>query len=417
MSVRAGVLPRTAGLAAWRSWVRRHQLLLGLAGYALLAGFRYLPALQGSGLLVGGPWDNEQHAWELGWWAYAITHGMDPLTTTYIGSAHGVVNLMWNNSTPLLALLALPATLLLGVVKSFDLLVAFAMFASAGSAFLCLRAFSDRPLSAWIGGLLFGLSPLAVAGAQSGKLPWISLFLVPPMLLLFHRLLIVRRGRPWLLGPLLGLVIAGQLLISEELLCDAALLGALMALLLGLSHRQQVLEAVRFALPALALALATVAATAGYPLLVQFLGPARVHGNVIPVERLTSDLAGFLVPTSHQLVTVGPTVFPSLTAFQTNLGIAESYLGVPLLALMLYAGIRYRGDAVLRWALVLAGLAMLLSLGPHLTVMGHTTRVPLPWALIRHLPLLGLAAPQRVMVFAYLGVALACARLPQLGWG
>ena len=48
------------------------------------------------------------------------------------------------------------------------------------------------------------------------------------------------------------------------------------------------------------------------------------------------------------------------------------------------------------------------SLGTHLTIAGHRT-VPLPWALVRHLPLLRYALPSRLSLYLALGVAVALA--------
>src|SRR4029077_4820310 len=57
----------------------------------------------------------------------------------------------------------------------------------------------------------------------------------------------------------------------------------------------------------------------------------------------------------------------------------------------------------------ITGIVALLSLGPHLHVDGNVTPLLLPWAAVAKLPLMGSALPARLMVIAWLGVALLVA--------
>jgi hypothetical protein len=91
--------------------------------------------------------------------------------------------------------------------------------------------------------------------------------------------------------------------------------------------------------------------------------------------------------------------FPGFSSEQSG------YLGLPLVIILwvfLRRGHRFSG------ALLLALLA--LSLGPRLVLLGHATSLPLPWALLRPLPLLGNALPARLMLYVALAAALAAAR-------
>jgi hypothetical protein len=66
----------------------------------------------------------------------------------------------------------------------------------------------------------------------------------------------------------------------------------------------------------------------------------------------------------------------------------------------------------------LTGLSVLLSLGPFLTVAGHTTGIPGPWSLLRFVPVLGWAkSPSRFAVLATLGLCVLLALTLRDLWG
>ena len=384
-------------------------LYLGLA--LLLCREMWSPGL----VVAGGPPDNEQKVWEIGWWAFSLTHGLNPLYTTYLSPAGHPINLMWNNSTPLLALLAVPLTLLVGAVTSFNLLVVLAIWLDASVAFLCLRALTPRIWSAWLGGLLFGFSPFVYTQLNSGRLPWLALFLLPVMLVLLRQLLVSRPRRRLLLGLEVGLVASAQLLLSEELLATSCLMVALTLLVLAIARPGQVARFLDYSMPVLAIAAATALAICGYPLWMQFFGPGHaIHGSVLNLSSTVSVLSSFLVPTQYQAISLG--LPASRTASLAYRAVSTSYLGLPLLVLASWAAVRGRGDLVTRVAAIMTVGTLALSMGPWLDVSGSATGIPLPWVVLAHIPLLRLAAPQRLMVFAYLGLAVVVARAPTFQW-
>jgi hypothetical protein len=123
-----------------------------------------------------------------------------------------------------------------------------------------------------------------------------------------------------------------------------------------------------------------------------------------------NDLLGLVVPSDLMALSGGPT--STIThAFTGNISETDAYLGVPLLALLVVAcALGWRRPPV-RWAALLGAAAALLSLGPRLHAGGQALPVPLPGAIIGHLPLLESAVPARLMLFAYLAVALILADL------
>ncbi len=89
---------------------------------------------------------------------------------------------------------------------------------------------------------------------------------------------------------------------------------------------------------------------------------------------------------------------------------AGAYIGVPMLLLLLLAWQRLRHvSAAVRWAVPVTGITTVLSLGPHLHLGGVTTAVPLPWIVFDRLPFLEDLDAARLMVLAWVGIAVVVA--------
>jgi hypothetical protein len=129
---------------------------------------------------------------------------------------------------------------------------------------------------------------------------------------------------------------------------------------------------------------------AAYPLAFQFFGPQRVSGSLQPPDVYVSDLLAFVVP--------GPFIH-----FTGNSTENDAYIGLPLLVLFI-AGFRKH-----LWLGLTTAAVAVLSLGPHLHVDGYVTPIPLPWAGLAWLPLIGSALPARLMAIAMLGVGIVVA--------
>src|ERR1700686_751019 len=150
------------------------------------------------------------------------------------------------------------------------------------------------------------------------------------------------------------------------------------------------------------MASAVFAILAGPALIYELFGPEHVHGGIVSSGRYVNDLAGFFVPNSlDRFSSAGSRQLTS--GFSGYDGEFGSYLGVPLIALLAFAGWRLRGRTLLLWLLLLA--AAVFSLGPHLHVLGHDTGVLLPWVLPNHVPLLENAIPSRFNLFIRLAGA------------
>jgi hypothetical protein len=146
---------------------------------------------------------------------------------------------------------------------------------------------------------------------------------------------------------------------------------------------------------------------AALPLKAQLTGPARVQADITPEVRGSSDLLALVTP-NRGMAFDPPAAEPLVERFT---GSAETYLGVPLLLVVLAAAVALRYNAVVRVGSAVLAVCLLLSLGARLRVAGHPTAVRLPWTLMEALPLLQNMVPARLALFTALfaGLLLAAA--------
>ncbi len=176
------------------------------------------------------------------------------------------------------------------------------------------------------------------------------------------------------------------------------LVAAIGVAVLALMHRDQVRPLLPIAATAAGVAIVSFALIAGFPLAFQFFGPQTVSGNVQQPDVYVSDLLAFALPSN-------------LIHFTGNTTENGAYIGLPLLVLFIAGVVIGRKQGWIQWAGWMTLIVTVLSLGPHLHVNGNLTPLWLPWAAVAQLPLMGSALPARLMVIAWLGVALIVAAI------
>ena len=166
------------------------------------------------------------------------------------------------------------------------------------------------------------------------------------------------------------------------------------------------------------MAIGLFAALAAYPIYEMLFGQGHIGGPVVPAGLLQStraDLFGAIIPTSNQLLKI-----PAITSIGNqfvggNLSENGTYIGIPLLILLLMIVLRQRRNATIV-AFASAGcVAWVLSLGAHLSIGGWSSPIPLPGDLLTHLPLLDNTIPARyglyVILFASMLVGIGVERM------
>ena len=359
--------------------------LAGLA-YALVALLAYRPILPGDGarLPTCACGDLVQGVWFLRWTPFALLHGLNPFLTNFIDYPSGV-NLAQNTSMPLLGVLAAPITWVAGPVASLNTLLWLAFPLSATAGFVAFRHWVRWMPAAFVAGLLYGFSPYMVDQGV-GHLNLVFVPFPPLILMVADELFVRQRHNPVRMGVLLGLLAAAQYLVSPEIFASTLLLAVLGLLLLGCSSPGRFRRRLPFALRGVWMAAAICAVLIGYPVYLEVAGPGLIHGSNHGPYSYAADALGMVVPNRHQLLAPSAWITTGDRFIHGDTVENGSYLGIPLLVLLIVAAVRLRGEAVVRWAVVMASAAAVLALGPTLIVDTRTTSVKLPMALLDHLP-------------------------------
>jgi hypothetical protein len=381
------------GVIRW-SGGRRAAAAIALAVYAVLAVALFSATwTRPTTWSIGNPGDPQQFMWFLSWPGFAIPHGLNPLFTNYQFYPAGV-NLMWNTSVLLPALVLNPITRFGGPVLAFNVLATIALPLSAWTAFLLIRRFVSSQFAAAVGGALFGFSPFLTAYSL-GAPNVTAAFMLPVVLLLLDDILRVQRRPPVVAGLLLGLASAAQLLIGEELLAITFILTTLLICLAVALRADQVRPKVKYALRGLASAAATFVVLAAVPIGFQFFGPRRVQGLIHPLDAYISDALSFFVPT--KLLLLAPHSAVVLSDKFVG-GLATSYVGVPMTLLLLFIAVRYWRRLIVRLATLAALLVAILSMGETIHYAGNIGTLPV-FILGLAFPLLQRFLPGRLMLY------------------
>ncbi|HKV32074.1 MAG TPA: hypothetical protein VJT14_13780 [Candidatus Dormibacteraeota bacterium] len=354
--------------------------------------------------LVYGEADVREVTWFMGWTPYALTHLKTPLFTAHIDYPTGV-NLMWNTALTVPALVLWPITWAFGPEVSTNAAITLALAVSAWAAYLAARRFVRSRLAAVVAGLVYGFSPLMMSQSP-GHIHMTIAFFPPLVLLAFDEILVRRRVPSVVIGAGLGVAGAAQLLIGEEVLALTAIVGASGLAILAVIYRRLVVSHLHELAGGLATGAAVFAVLAAYPLWMQLFGPERVVG-VLP-DAYANNVLAFLVPTRWQALDVAPGLV-HLFAGRNIMEEGGAYVGIPLLILLLGVMIGFWSKGIVRLASIIAIVTALLSMGSHLQIGGRHTRIPLPWIVLEHSPLLKNVAPPRFMLFSYLMIAILVA--------
>ena len=381
---------------------RRGQHLLALLAYGGLSLAMFGPWILGrmtTWFLSASTQDGSIFIWMFRWWPYAITHGINPLYTT-TAWAPGGINLAWVTSVPLPAVALSPVTAVSGPFFSFNLVELAAPALAAWTAYLLCRHLAGAFLPALAGGFFFGFSPYLIDEFGMGH-PNLSLvFLVPLAAYLVVRLLDGSLPAR-LVIPLLGVVLGAQLYISTETFATLTLMGGLFALI-GLAAGPLWRQRLRAAIGPVAGAYA-VAAVLAIPLFYALAARPRPYKPILFATighgaQDGSDFLRYLIPGRFTLLWDG-----SHWGGYGN----PWYLGVPLLVLLILFVVterRRRGTWLLAAGLL---VTLVLSIGDTFAVFGAHI---LPWRLAAALPLISSAQPGRLVVYAFLLIAVIMAR-------
>lgn len=349
--------------------------------------------------------DSVSFIWFLRWWPFALSHGLNPFICKYVWFPAGY-NLTWATSVPLLSLVMWPVTVLGSPVLSYNILSMLAPSLAAWTAFLLARELTGNWVAALVGGFLFGFSAPELVTLLA-ELNLDTVFLIPLAVLLCVRRLRGSLSR-WPFIILLSLVLAAQLGISTEILATLCTFGALtwiIFLLFTPAGQRGIFW--RLALDIAIAAPLVVLLTS--PFLYYLLkGLPEVPAQINSPYLGTAELLQFVFPSIP--IRSAPAEFIAVLKQFTGFTPGNnSYLGFPLLLILI--AYFYRNIRAAYVKALLASLCMiaLLSLGPRLVFNGTLTNIPMPWMLFSHVPLIRSVMANRLLTYLTLGTAITVA--------
>jgi hypothetical protein len=342
--------------------------------------------------------DPNFYVWGLRWWPYAIGHGLDPLFTHEIAAPAGH-SLAWVTTAPPVALLAVPLTLIAGPLVSFNLLTAVALPLSAWAAFVLCRRLTGQFWPALVGGAVFGFSAYEVNHGGAGQLNLIYCLLLP---VLAYLVILWRDGsistRAFVI--MAALAMAVQFYLMMEIFADLTAILAVALLvgfaLAGREGRAAIVRLGKFIGLAYVIAVVLVAPYVVYALDNKPPKPAKVTGM---------DLASLVIPRPGRTFGIA---WLAHAAVAPNHVSQACYVGIPLLLLAVLFAITRWSAAIVRFLTCMLAFIMVAALGPVVYLEGRRTS-EVPWAPLFHLPIVKNAYPLRLMLFAYLVLAVATA--------
>jgi hypothetical protein len=409
-------------VASHPTWARSVATAVVPICYLLAAWLltRNLWADPASRLVTGNPHDADQFAWFMRYAAAAVSHDRLPALVTKALNAPTGVNLMWNTALLLPGIVLAPVTLLAGPQVSLTVLTTAGFAGSAAAMFWVLRRWDVTTSAAALAGAVYGFSPALLQSALGHY--DLELSILPPLIVSAGLRLAVgprvrasrSAGAPvrwparWLArvpawartGVWLGLLVAGQVFIDEEILLTTALAGVLMVLVLALSRPYTALRRVMPAAAGLVLAAAVALALDGRALWTQFRGPLVEHGSPYSPIFYVNDLTSFVTPQSALFFHTAASAAEA-ASYQGKPPEYLGYLGWPLIAILVVALVASWRRPAGRVVGVTAVALFVFSLGSHPLIAGTShPGVDLPWFYMQRLSIFSEVLPDRLSILA-----------------
>jgi hypothetical protein len=318
---------------------------------------------------------------------------------------------MWQpNGMPLVGLVVTPLESTVGPMVAYNLVITLALALDGWACFVALRRWVGGFVGPLVGGAVFAFSP-AMLSNSLGHAQMTCAALVPLAFLLLVDIVVEQRWRWWVAGGALGLLVAAQLLVGEELLADLGIAVVVVGVTGAAFFRHQIRTRVAHAARALGAAAVTATVLVSGPVLEQFLGPQSISGPLHSTSRSGTDLANLVlpVPALNEWTTSWSRAHAQAVIIPHGISETDGFVGATLLVgLVVVVVARWRRPAV-RVTAVATAILVVLSLGERLRVEGRTFDIWLPWRLIHALPVLGTLEPNRLAILVDLGVAVLVA--------
>lgn len=330
----------------------------------------------------------------LEWWKYVFTHHVNPFFT-YLQWAPTGANLAWATCIPLFGIAAIPLTATLGPIATFNLLTLLCPALAAWSAFLLCRYVSSSSSAALIGGYVFGFSPWMLSHLL-GHLTVLMMFPAPLMVLvMLRRLHDEISARTFAIT--LSILLVAQFLCWPEAVATESLFGGVAIAIAWMTAPQWRGRLLGLISPTICAYVASAVLLSPYLYYFFAFGqPAFPRGlkQLVSVHPLN-----FLIPSTTNLL--GTLSWIRALSIGGHIYEAGSYIALPMLLIVVGFARSHWHDWRARLLVTLLVVVSVASLGAALNIRNHRS-IPMPWALLAHLPLMDKALPARVSGYSFL---------------
>ncbi len=353
--------------------------------------------------------DPNFYIWAWRWWAYAVSHGLNPLYSYQIG-APGGYSLAWATTSPSVALLVAPLTAAFGPVLSYNLTLLLAPPASAWATFVAARRLTGKFWASLPAGVVFGFNVYILDHEVSGQ-PNLTVNLLLPLMV--YLVLLWWDGTLRRTGYVIWMMLAIALEFYNfvEYFAEMSLIWvAALALGFGLAGRELRPRVLRLARLTAVAYLGAMALAAPYLIYALENYPTTLTR---PQAFFSLDLSGLVLPRHDRLL--GMKWWAAAAGHDMS---ATSYLGIPLLLILVLLAVFAWRRRVTRFLVIGFVIIVAFAAGPNLIVDGNQL-FPLPWGGMWNFMFLRSAEPIRTILFGYLALAMALAlwlAQADLGW-
>lgn len=341
-----------------------------LAAYVVVGGYAMWPVIGHirRGLLFGI--DTTTTAWALWWVKECVLHLRNPWFTDAMFAPHGT-SLAYFALAPLLGVVWMPVTLLLGPPQAVNVLSLVLPVLAAYAAYRLALALAFSPLAAALTGAFFGFAPITLGRAAVHLMLAAGMALMPLALLAAIRLR--RRGRSRD-AAVLGATLAAAVLTDVSI---APLVMALVALYwvgVGVAERRlPTVQAIRLALVCAGVLLVVASPQIWFTIEASRSGDHRSDPDLMAMSYRTfgTDVLALVRP--------GPGIHVPRPVAAVLDGVFAPSLDVPAttgIAVFVLAAIGVVGcwrRRLTRWAAAVWLAAFLLALGPRIAIGEHPT--------------------------------------------
>ena len=356
--------------------------------------------------------DVQFYAWALGWWPYAVSHGINPLFSSQIGAPHGY-DLAWASTAPSVDLAMWPVTAAFGVVVSYNVVLLLIPPVSGWAAFIAARRLTKRFWPSLLAGAVYGFCPYELMHTWQGQPNLTMIALFPLMVYLVVRWWEGSITTRWFVASM-ALAMALQFYTFNEAFAEmTAVWAGGLAIGFAVAKREDWRKVARL----------TACTAIAYVGAVILAAPYLIYSLKHYQGALTRQAPAFALPLVRLVVPMSQKTFGyvPLLRYSNHIGDVgiENYVGLPLIVVLL-ALTAFAWRNRLSW-LLLAGFLFVIALavGPNLPVTSIHRTYRVPWAGLWSLPLARSAEPSRFIVFAVLALALALApwlAAPSTNW-